>query len=242
MGWSDVVVSPQYDDLSILSDLPDHLVQCLVGTPNGSGHGIPGLRPLAVEGSGDALLMTHLPTGALLRIRYHDPETPKQRTPPWFYPTKWRRLRQDAALDAQERNTLDAIPPMQKDTVDLLAGLVARLTCQSDKEGWAVGWLVRDPMSRPFREQSGSDFTQLWGGEHHWTLRWGGYGAVPARDVARALTHPIIGILDARATKSTETHAEVRLRKARLTLEVHDILISEYFPSKNRTTPDEARR
>ncbi|WP_329072776.1 hypothetical protein [Amycolatopsis sp. NBC_01480] len=242
MGWSDVVVSPQYNDLSILTHLPDHLVRCLADTADDSGHGIPGLRPLMVEGSGDALLLTHLPTGALLRMRYHDPDMPKERTPPWFHPTKWRRLRRDIALGAQERNILDAIPPMRVDTVDLLAGLVARLTCQSEEEGWAVGWLVRDPIPRRFREQSEFDFTQLWGGEDHWTLRWGGYGAVPASDVARALTHPVIGILDARATKSSETRAEVRLRKACLTLEVHDIPASEYLASANHTTQDEVRR
>ncbi|MEV7099033.1 hypothetical protein AB0M80_40000 [Amycolatopsis sp. NPDC051045] len=242
VGWSNVVVSPQYDDLSILTEDPDHLVQCLADTANDSGHGIPGLRPVEVEGAGDALLLKHHPTGALLRMRYHSYYTPDQRTPPWFFPTNWRRLRRDPQLGTQERNAFDAIPSMHEDAVDLLAGLVARLTCRRGDEGWAVGWLISNPTPRPFREQSGFDFIQLWGDDTNWTLQWGGCSAVPTSDVVRVLTHPVIGIPGARAVTSSETRGEVHLRKASLILELHDVPVSEYFGSENRVELDEVHR
>ncbi|WP_370934544.1 hypothetical protein [Amycolatopsis sp. cg13] len=243
VGWNRVVVSPQYNDFSILAEDPDHLVQYLADNDDDYlTLGIPGLRPAEVEGRGEGLLMKHLPTGAWLRVRYHNRHTPKLRTPPWFFPTNWRHLRRDVVLGPQERDSLDAIPSMGEDAVDLLAGLVARLTCRSDDEGWAVGWLVSDPMQRAFREQSWFDFIQLWGGQDLWTLQWGGYGSVPASDVARVLTHPVIGVLGAHTTKANETRAEVRLRKARLTLELHDIPTSKHFASANRIASGEATR
>ncbi|SDU44475.1 hypothetical protein [Amycolatopsis keratiniphila] len=242
IGWSNVVVSPQYNDLSILAEDPDHLVQCLADTTGDSIYGIPGLRPVEVEGRGDALLMKHLPTAAWLRMRYHSHYTPKLRTPPWFFPTNWRRLRRDLVLGPQERNAHDTIPPMSEDAMDLLAGLVARLTCRHEEEQWAVGWLISDPIPRPYHQQSGFDFIQLWGSQDHWTLQWGGSGSVPASDVARALTHPVVGILGARATRSGETRAEVHLRKACLTLEVHHAPRSEYLARANQGAPGEAKR
>lgn len=220
--------------------IPTTSCNVLADTPDDSSHGIPGLRPVGVEGPGTALVLQHLPTGASLRMRYHDFYKPRRRIPPWFFPTNWQRLRRDPILGPQERDALHAIPRMHENAVDLLAGLVARLTCHNDDDGWAFGWMIRDPILRPFREDSDFDFIQLWGNGAEWTLRWGGCRSVPASDVAHALTHPYIGIPCARITHSGETRAKVTLGKASLSLEVHDISISEYFSGTKHTELDKA--
>ncbi|MGW4394942.1 hypothetical protein ACWEHA_06590 [Amycolatopsis nivea] len=223
-----VLISAQYNDLSILTVMGDHLLQCLADQED-STHGIPGLRPVTVEGDGEALVLQHLPTGALLRFRYFDYFNPRQRTPPWFIPTHWDRMQRSPTIGTQERGMIEAAPPIHEDAKVLLAGLVARITCWSGGEGWAVSRLVHDDLADREQGKGGWTFSHLWGGDTDWVLRWGGFSAVPVADVARALTHEAIGIAGATARTIADDIVEVRLRNAKLRLELHRAAISDLF-------------
>lgn len=228
--WSSIEISPQPGDLSILTGNPDHLVQCVATTNVRIRHGIPGLRAVEVEGEGEALLLRHLPTGGLLRFRYYESGNRRRRRPPWFYPTNWRRLVRAPLMHADERATLEYVPPMHEDAVFLLAGLMARVSCRSEQEGWAVGYLFRDDLpDRRWGGHDGRQFVHLWGGDAEWVLRWGGSGSVPPADVARALTHEFIGMSGATHVIKEPDRAEVRLGRARLLLEHHVVSESAYL-------------
>ena len=230
-----ILISAQYNDLSILTDMGDHLLQCLADKED-STHSIPGLRPVTVEGNGEALVLRHLPTGALLRFRYFDYANPRQRTPPWFIPTHWRRMQRPPAIGSEERSMIEAVPSMHDDAKALLAGLVARTTCWSSSEGWAVSRLLHDDLADRNQDNGGYTFSHLWGRDTDWVLRWSGFGAVPAADVARALTHETIGITGATARTITDDIVEVHLHNAKLRLELHRASISQLFDGEPHRT------
>lgn len=226
---SPIEISPHPDGLSILTDSQDHLVQSIAPTTRG-GCGLPGLRAVEVEGEGESLLLRHLPTNGKLRLRYFCAGNPRRRKPPWFYPTNWNGVARQPVIDPDERAALETIPPMHEDAVSLLAGLVARLSCWSEQERWAVGYLVHDDL--PGRDWDGGgtcSFVHLWGGDTEWVLRWGGHGSVPPADVARALTHEFIGITGATHVVKRSDRAEVHLGRARLILEHHKLSLSAYL-------------
>jgi hypothetical protein len=120
---------------------------------------------------------------------------------------------------------------MHEDAERLLAGLVARITCWHKREGWAVSRLTHDDLVDRQRHSGDHNFLHLWGGDTDWVLRWGGSRSVPATDVARALTHDIIGVTGASYVSTGADQAEVRLGKARLVLEVHQVSYARYFDS-----------
>jgi len=226
--YSPILLSAQYSDISVLTNMGDHLLQCVTDASD-STHGVPGLRPVGIEGDNEALLLRHLPTGAYLRFRYFDYANPRQRTPPWFYPTHWSGMRRSSAIGTYESITLNAVPTIDDDAAALLAGLVARMSCQSRGEGWAVSRLLHDSLGNRDHYNGSYSFTHLWGSGNNWVMRWSGYGAVPAADVARALTHKSVGINGATAKTVTADVKEVRFRNATLRLEVHRADISEMF-------------
>ncbi|MBA8926818.1 hypothetical protein BC739_004024 [Kutzneria viridogrisea] len=219
LTWNPVILSAQYDDLSILTPTPDHLVQCVADSPGDSTHGVPGLRAEAVENDGEALVLRHVPTGALLRFRYFEYYNHRRRKPSWFFDTHFAAMRRDCAIGPRERAVLDAVPPIHADAEYLLAGVTARLTCWHKQEGWAVSRLVHDDIAHRGRDKDYWPFLHLWGEGTEWVLRWGGLGSVPPADVAHALTHEIVGLKGARAVVKGANQSEVRFGKARLVLE-----------------------
>lgn len=241
--WNSIKLSPQPNDVTILTGQPDHLVQCVATTRIGIVHGIPGLRAVEVEGEGEALVLRHMPTGANLRIRFHDVFDSRRRKPLWFYPTHWNRLVRSSLVDANEQALLAATPSMSDDSVCLLAGLVARLSCWSEQENWSVGFLFEDDIQgRNWGGSRSGSFVHLWGGGNEWVLRWGGGNAVPPTDVARALTHEFIGMEGVTQVEDGSNRAEIRLGRARLKLEFHKVsLFAGLVGSPNRGDQNHAR-
>jgi hypothetical protein len=216
--------SPQVDEFTVLSHDPDHILWSVMVLSADSRHGVPGLRPVEAEPDGEWLLFRHLPTGARLRFRYFSRGNPRLRKPPWFVSTNWREACRHPKLFEQEKAALDSVPPMHDDAEVLLAGLVARLWTWSEPEQWAVSGLIWDDLRRTCHPQD-DDILYLWGHGADWVIRWGGDTAVPPSDVARAMTHELIGIEGATPTFIDEHHAEVRYGRATLRLErrCHDL-------------------
>ncbi|NUS43495.1 MAG: hypothetical protein HOQ24_07400 [Mycobacteriaceae bacterium] len=215
--------SPQFDDFTILSDMPDHIIQSVR---------MPGLRRTSVGDNQDWLLLTHAPTGARVRFFPWEQHHPSHRRDLKVYPLFFEDLSADMSLTEEEQVALDAVPEMHLDSEQLLAGLVSRLWVSSKREKWAVSGLTWDVLGRTLESSSsfesptadlGIHFRYLWGSGTEWLLRWGGEGSVPAADVARALTHRNIGIEGAQAAHLGPYRSEVRLGKATLALECSSI-------------------
>ncbi|MFE3193919.1 hypothetical protein ACFXHA_33295 [Nocardia sp. NPDC059240] len=210
------VLSPRFDELAIFSAIPGHMVKTV--------YFFPGTRFETVDLKHDALILRHLPTGSALSLRYFPSHHPKmrQKCPKHTLLGTADWLRQDIGLVDEERLALDCLPEMSEDAERLLAALVSRLHLHSRTEKWAVGALIDDPIRRPRQPTSPWKFTYCWGHDRDWVVRWGGgLHAVPAADVARALTHPLVGLATAVAVRQEQDRAEVHFGDARLRLERH---------------------
>lgn len=222
--WRDVyglmvnslVFSPRFNDLAVFSDMPGHFV--------GKIRNFPGIRFEHADLEHDALVLKHLPTGANLSFRYWPNHRPgmREQCPEPTLVGKVHSLRQTLELEDKEKLALSCIPAMTEDAERLLAGLVSRLYLSSPTERWAVGALIDDPLRRPRPKSSAFGFTYCWGYGRDWVVRWGGgRHAVPAEDVVRALTHPVVGLAEATVGRQEPDRAEVCFGDATLRLERH---------------------
>ncbi|MGW2665143.1 hypothetical protein ACWCW7_29670 [Nocardia tengchongensis] len=211
-----LVFSPRFNDLAVFSDMPGHFV--------GKIHNFPGIRLERVDWGHDALVLKHLPTGGNLSFRYWPNHRPRmrERCPQYTLLGKVDSLRQTPELEDEEKLALSCMPAMTEDAERLLAGLVSRLYLHSPTERWAVGALIDDPLRRPRPKASPFGFTYCWGRGRDWVVRWGGgRHAVPAEDVARALTHPVVGLAKATIGRQERDRADVYFGDATLRLERH---------------------
>lgn len=211
-----LVFSPRFNDLAVFSSMPGHFV--------GKIHNFPGIRFERVDSKHDALVLKHLPTGGNLSLRYwpsHHPRMREQCPEPTLL-GKVDSLRRTPELEDEEKLALSRIPAMTEDAERLLAGLLSRLYLHCPTERWAVGALIDDPLRRPRPKGSAFGFTYCWGHGRDWVVRWGGgRHAVPVEDVARALTHPVVGLAKATIGRHEQDRAEVCFGDATLHLERH---------------------
>ncbi|MEV0544142.1 hypothetical protein [Nocardia salmonicida] len=207
-----MIFSPRYDEFVILSDMPDHIIQSAR---------MPGLRRNRVDGEQHSLLLDHVPTSARVRFCPWNSHNASHQRDLKVYPLHFDEMSDEWALRGAERAVVDAVPEIHHDSEVLLAGLLSRLWLSSKREGWAVSGLTSDALRRweKHDHEYGDEFVYLWGSDSDWVLRWGGLGSVPAVDVARALTHEVVGIDGAHALHRGVDRSEVRLGRARLVLE-----------------------
>ncbi|WP_216916596.1 hypothetical protein [Nocardia noduli] len=206
--WDHVVYSPRHDELAVFSDMPGHLVQKV--------RNFPGIRSLAKDDANNALVLQHVPTGGRLSFRYFNWRRPASRNRVFVMPLHFDYMPSTTLLDEREQTMIAAIPAIHEDAGTLLAGLTTRLWLANRSEGWAVSGLIRDTLGRDQGDQP--PYLYLWGRDREWVLRWGGRNSVPAGDVARALTHPTVGIRGA-TTRRTADQVCVSLGQATLHLE-----------------------
>ncbi|MFD4879314.1 hypothetical protein ACFWOB_38990 [Streptomyces sp. NPDC058420] len=193
----DPVVSPRWDELVVIAErAPDNVVGWLVPKQNRGMLCVPGLR-LAAMSTRDwgTFYLRHEPTGARLVVtgRRAGPLRDDERRS-----GSWRdALLEGEPLSGAERRAMGSVPSMTPDAEVLLAGLVTRYAMEDRREKWATSWSW-DPLDRSGDRRQDADLMsrnverRLWGEGDSWELRWTGY-PYPA-DLARALTHPVVGI------------------------------------------------
>ncbi|MEU5536148.1 hypothetical protein [Streptomyces sp. NPDC020362] len=195
----DPVMSPRWGALvMIVERAPDNVTDLLVPDEHQKGvWSVPGLRLLAytTRGAGTYHLQ-HEPTGARLVVT-GNPGGPQPVRGCAVAP--WRDARRVGdPLTGAERRALDGLPAMTPDAEVLLAGLVSRCALEDRQERWATSWswdpLGRLGLSEELRRSRHGE-RRLWGGRNTWELTWSGY-PWPA-DLARALTHPVVGVTGA---------------------------------------------
>ncbi|MBD0694930.1 hypothetical protein BG452_18295 [Streptomyces sp. CBMA123] len=224
-GWSrlsvyDPVMSPRWDELVIVAErAPDNVSDLLVSKRDQNSLHVPGLRLSGRSVSHpETFHLRHEATGARLVVTGR-PSGPRCDAPLITEP--WRGLRMSGdELTEAERDALDGLSPITPDAEVLLAGLVSRYTLEDREENWATSW-DWDPLDRPGdrrrdAEQYGRGVQRrLSGRGDSWELRWTGY-PYPA-DLARALTHPVVGIDGSALDRHRDTF-EVTYGGARLEL------------------------
>lgn len=187
-----ITVSPRYDDLVMITDVPANVTNYLA--PEGSNAAIPGIRMLSIDSN--EFRMVHLPTGARLRVT-RDPGC--HLGAPYGHRRKW--WTPDKAMTAQEIDSIATMPVPTPDAAAMIAALVTRFNCVDPEKNWSGSW-YSDPLGRnlpkSFHE---SDGRQLTGGGSQWLLRWTGYPV--AYDLAQMLCDPVFGLSDTVARKGT---------------------------------------
>ncbi|MFJ1936621.1 hypothetical protein ACIOGZ_28665 [Kitasatospora sp. NPDC088160] len=196
LGAHDAVISPRWNELVIVAQRsPADVVAALIPGTLGDGPGrAPGLLLVAASpgNHSSTFHLQHQPTGARLVVtgRPGGPKPPR--------PEADRRQDPHGTADeltADERARLDGSPPVSPDAAVLLAGLTCRYNLEDHTERWATSW-TRDPFGRANGWGAAADHgpveRQLSGRGDMWVLRWNGYPYRP--DLARAFTHPVIGI------------------------------------------------
>ncbi|MFE3109616.1 hypothetical protein ACFXKJ_20390 [Kitasatospora indigofera] len=209
----DIVVSAQFDQLVLITDVPHNVAPYLLPRPDGVT-GLPGLRLDEVRGS-RTYLARHQPTGGRIVITGNRSGT--WSAPPCPSP-RWDFLTADIPLAGTERSQLARLPEIGEEAAQLLAGLVCRLAARDPQGGWAIGNWFSDPLARPgWTDNGGVDRyeKQLGGPGHRWTLRWSGFPF--SDDVADSLTSAPIGIPGA-VKQIVGDHIDVRLGPAVLRL------------------------
>lgn len=192
----DPVVSPRWDKLVVVAErAPVNIVECLVTERNDTAvFSAPGLRLESWSAHDEETFrLRHQPTGARLVVTGR-PAGPVPSACHSVSP--WRNaLPVGEPLTDAERRVLDSLPRPTADAQVLLAGLVTRYTLVDRRERWATSWswdpLDRGDIAESLRMSSYIE-RRLWGDGDSWELRWTGY-PYPA-DLARALTHPTVGI------------------------------------------------
>ncbi|MEV6044589.1 hypothetical protein [Streptomyces xanthochromogenes] len=210
----DITVSPRYNRLVLITDVPHNVAPYLLPSCDG-GSSLPGLRLEEFRGR-RTYVARHLPTGAELVITGNPSGTwgaARRPSPRFdFYSV-------DEPLTTWERAQLDEVPVMGSDAERLLAGLPSRIATRDPRGRWAIGNWFSDPLRRAGRLNDGSEERygkQLWGSADRWRFRWNGFPYVA--DVAASLTAPRIGISGA-AMRLVGDSAEVRLGSATLSLQ-----------------------
>jgi len=209
----DIIVSPQFDRLVLITDVPHNVAPYLLPRPDGVA-GLPGLR-LEEFRTPRTYLARHLPTGARLVVTGNPSGTwngTPRPSPRWDFHTV------DKPLTGTERSYLDQVPEISDEVARLLAGLVCRIAARDPQGRWAIGNWFYDPLRRPgWHNNRGEDRyeKQLSGSGHRWKLRWNGFPY--ADDVAASLTSASVGIPGATALDAGD-HIDVRLGHAVLRL------------------------
>lgn len=180
---------------------------------------VPGLRlESIITSQHETYVLRHMPTDARLVVTSSPtgvvpPETERS-TPDRDY------LAIDDELTPRETEALSLVPSMTADARRLVAGLVPRYTMEDPAGHWATSW-DGDPLRRmadrtaerhPLRE---GVQRRLWGAGDFWELQWSGYPY--PEDLATALTHPMVGVSGARASRHRDSY-EVTLGNAVLEL------------------------
>ncbi|MET9930813.1 MULTISPECIES: hypothetical protein [unclassified Streptomyces] len=209
----DITVSPRYDRLVLMTDVPHNVAPYLLPDRDG-GSALPGLR-LKEFRSRNTYVAHHLPTGAELVVtgNHSGRWNGNRRSAP-----HWSFHEAGKPLTSAEREQLKQLPAMTPDATRLLAGLVTRIAAHDPRGSWAVGNWFSDPLDRPGRRNDGSVERygkELWGAGDRWALRWNGFPY--ARDIAASLTAPLVGVPGAVAHGAGD-HFHVRLGRATLDL------------------------
>lgn len=210
-----LVVSPRYDELVLITDTPDAIVGYLRPRRDGAG-GVAGLR-LAEWWSHDTYRLVHLPSGGHLRITSRPDDsagTPPQDNPATSSNRPFPRA--DEPITPPEARAVRLIPPIGPAARRLLAATLVRLNLSDPDRTWAVGVWTFDPLRRRTPASAvHDDIRQLYGAGNHWELRWAGYPFVD--DIVRSLTHPIAGLAGAVGT-TVGAGADITYDEATLSL------------------------
>jgi hypothetical protein len=205
----DLVLSPRPDDLVVITRSPSNVLQYLV--PRGKPMGLPGLR--LEKTTANSYQLRHLVIGARMTVTDRPPVSPLTND---FDGDRVWNIQQ--SLTGAEQEALAEVPPMTDDAAVLLSGLMTRIGLRDPRRNWALGNWFMDPLDRT-SEWGGRPGRRLWGHEGCWELTWGSF---PFRsDVARALTHPQVGIAGANAVQ-VRRGWDVRLGDAVLALRGED--------------------
>ncbi|GIJ13036.1 hypothetical protein ACFFMR_25990 [Micromonospora andamanensis] len=204
-----ITVSPRYDDLVMITDVPGNITNYLA--PKESSAAIPGVRMLGIDSN--EFRMVHLPTGARLRVT-RDPGChlgdPYEHRRAWWAP--------DKAMTPQEIDSIATMPVPTPDAAAMIAALVTRFNCVDPEKNWSGSW-YSDPLERSSPKSSHeSDRRQLTGGGSQWLLRWNGYPL--AYDLAQMICDPVFGLSD---TVSHEGAAGIDLRRGGSTLRLRQL-------------------
>jgi hypothetical protein len=216
------VISPQFHELRLVTDSPHNVMGRLLGGASGlPGLRVAGMTPAASPFHADTLELLHLPTQARMAItrqtRRADPATVDacEVAHAARYFDEWTH---DVALTAAEQEQLADWPAMSTDIERLFAGLTSRLGLKDPAKKWGLGQWYWDPCEgRERLTELGADGRRLWGAGDHWQLTWDGYPFID--DLVEAVTHPAVGIPEARASwQAPNARAELALGTARLLL------------------------
>ncbi|MGI5164760.1 hypothetical protein ACQEU3_10440 [Spirillospora sp. CA-253888] len=207
-----ITVSPRYDRLVLVSDVPHNVVSYLLPR-QGSYHCLPGLRLKERRGP-DTYITCHVPTGAELIVT-GEREGRWPRVGNLRSSTEFQPLSQP--LSGRERCWLDEIPEISEAAELLIAGLVCRVAARFGHD-WALGNWFYDPLNRPKSLMEGkreSEERHLWGTGSQWLLEWHRFPF--EEDVATALAQSPVGVAEAIQVRSA-ANTVVFLEGARLTL------------------------
>ncbi|WP_152476775.1 hypothetical protein [Nocardiopsis salina] len=189
-------LSPRFDDLHIVTDVPENVANRLILSGFEHEYRIPGMR--AVCYGPDHTRFWHVPTGATFLVRSRGRAGMRLRC---GLPCSGSWQAKDVPMlehpmSSVERSEWGAVPPMSTSSLRLLSGLFTRMALRSPDRSWATaGWHFPPhdvPDAFPYQAGAGK---MLWGSGDHWTLRWKGF---PNPEfVATALTDPTIGMKSA---------------------------------------------
>jgi len=206
LTWYTITVSPRWQRLVFISRAPDNVMQYFVPVDLQYSR-LPGMRLIGVHGSG--ILARHIPTGAEFAStsRVDGACAVEGKTDYRFM------LGVDEPLFEEEKRRLRAIPPMSRDGRFLLAGLLTRMSMVDARKNWATGNWFWDPLQREDvkARRTGDPQRRLWGAQGEWDIQWTGYPH--PRDVALAMTDPVVGVEGARLDNCKGSY-EVTLRSA----------------------------
>lgn len=191
MTCYDVVMSPRYNDLEIITIVPDNVAACLVNDST-LYPGVAGLRVESVSGAPGrrTYRMVHLPSGAHMSVTSE--RRTSCRTDTSQPPSRIRWVTPDVALSSTELEFLDALEPMPRGIAAITSALVTRLNVAHPQGLWSAGTWFNHPMGCPRPQYVGPINRRLTDGASRWSLQWSGYPYI--EDIVAMLTDEHVGL------------------------------------------------